>query len=44
VRPAVGVGEFFFYLETPENSFSLFKNPRKSILTPKITKPLPENF
>jgi hypothetical protein len=37
-------GGGFFYLKTPENSFPLFKNPRKSILTPKITKPLPENF
>jgi hypothetical protein len=28
----------------PKISFFPLKNPRKSILTPKIVKPLPENF
>jgi hypothetical protein len=37
-------GEFSFYLKICRKSFSPFQNPRKSIFTPKITKPLLENF
>jgi hypothetical protein len=41
---AASRGGVSFYLKIPEISFSPLKIPRKSILTPKITKPLPENF
>jgi hypothetical protein len=34
---------FLIYLKCQKIVFPL-KNPRKSILTPKIVKPLPENF
>jgi hypothetical protein len=43
-RAASPWGGFSSYLKIPEISFSPLKNPRKSILTPKIAKPLPENF
>jgi hypothetical protein len=43
-RAASPWGGVSFYLKITENSFSPLKNPRKSILAPKIVKPLPENF
>jgi hypothetical protein len=36
-------GEFFIYLNSRKWYIPL-KNPRKSILTPKIVKPFPENL
>jgi hypothetical protein len=43
-RAASPRGGVLIYFEIPEISFFPLKNPRKFILTPKIVKPLPENF
>jgi hypothetical protein len=43
-RAASPKGGVLIYLEIPKISFVPLKNPRKSILTPKIVKPVPENL
>jgi hypothetical protein len=43
-RAAGRKGGDFLLFKNSRKSFSSSKNPRKSILTPKITKPFPENF